>query len=212
MKKSPHNNTSGPYLRLRSGRRFYPGHITVDMIDPGDIAHALGNLCRFGGHTSTFYSVAEHCMLCALQGRTAEESLALLLHDASEAYLVDVPRPIKKLLGGYKEIESRLMRVIEERFGLPAGILESDFVKAVDNSALIFEAERLIQPDCAKEWGYVVEPLRICPEDNIGMAPALASSLYASTLHGLMRKQSPASASVPAEEMIRPLGRQPVAR
>lgn len=97
--------------------------IYIDIQDPQpedicieDIAHALSNLCRFGGHTMRFYSVAEHCL------RTVElvepkHKLAALLHDASEAYLIDMPSPIKQLLPDYCKIESWLLEVIAEKFG-----------------------------------------------------------------------------------------------
>lgn len=102
--------------------------IYVDVINPKpeqieieDIAHALSNQCRFGGHLPKFYSVAQHSYRCAQiahrQGMPEEMLLAALMHDASEAYLLDIPAPIKPFLTGYKEIEDRLMKVISKKFG-----------------------------------------------------------------------------------------------
>lgn len=81
-----------------------------------DIAHALSNICRFGGHTRSFYSVAEHSLRVA---RIVEHKHALagLLHDASEAYLVDLPTPVKMAMPKYYEAEYRLMEVIALKFG-----------------------------------------------------------------------------------------------
>lgn len=93
---------------------FDPDPETIDIVD---IAHALSHVCRFAGHTPIFYSVAQHSIqvsnLCH-----HEHKLAGLLHDASEAYLCDIPRPIKRHLQGYKAIEENLMRVIAGKFGL----------------------------------------------------------------------------------------------
>lgn len=114
---------------------------TLDMICIEDIAHALSMQCRFGGHLPIFYSVAEHSWYCS-QLVKEEHKLAALLHDASEAYLLDVPRPIKKHLSNYKEIEHNLMLLISEKFGFNYP-LHND-VKDVDELALITEWNSLM--------------------------------------------------------------------
>lgn len=93
----------------------------ADEVFIEDIAHALSMQCRYAGHCLDFYSVAEHCVLLSerVQGYNA---LWALLHDASEAYLVDVPRPVKPFLTGYKPAEEAVMRAVCERFGLPTGM------------------------------------------------------------------------------------------
>jgi sialic acid synthase SpsE len=80
-----------------------------------DIAHALSNQCRFSGHVERFYSVAQHSVLVA---SFSKNKLAGLLHDASEAYLVDVPRPIKPEFPAYAEIEKNIMQVIAKKYDL----------------------------------------------------------------------------------------------
>ena len=89
----------------------------IEDINIQDIAHALSHLCRFGGHTKRFYSVAQHSMTCA---KIAPDALKLtaLLHDASEAYLLDIPTPIKQLLPAYKVMEDRFQALIAKKFGL----------------------------------------------------------------------------------------------
>ena len=87
-----------------------------DSIVIEDIAHALSNLCRFGGHPPKHYSVGQHSVHCC-QMIKREHKFAALLHDASEAYMVDIPSPIKRNLANYKEIEDGLMKVIAEVFG-----------------------------------------------------------------------------------------------
>ena len=148
---------TGPYLRLRSGKNFYPLTPTVDMVEIEDIAHALGNLCRFGGHTREFYSVAQHSVLCSLMAPEGFK-LAALLHDATEAYLVDVPRPIKALLPEYRNIEHNLALCIEKKFELPEDIMEHSVIKEVDSRMLVSEAAVLVGVDAQKEWGYTLAP------------------------------------------------------
>lgn len=90
---------------------------TPEMICIEDIAHSLSMQCRFGGHLPEFYSVAEHSWHCSLMVAN-EHKLAALLHDASEAYLLDIPRPIKHRLNNYKKIEDNLMNIIAKNLGL----------------------------------------------------------------------------------------------
>ena len=90
----------GPFIQTLSGRRVNPLDATAEDIDPADIARALSNLCRFGGHSKAFYSVAQHsAIVCDLLeqrgGATPDELMAALLHDAAEAYLGDLPHPLK---------------------------------------------------------------------------------------------------------------------
>lgn len=112
-------------------------------IDPGDIARSLANICRFGGHSRAFYSVAQHstivCDLLEQRGATADELMAALLHDAAEAYLGDLPHPLKhrsELGAMFREAEGRLESVIAQRFGLPDA---SSRIKPLDRSLLAVE-------------------------------------------------------------------------
>ena len=114
-----------------SGLRFWPLNPDPEKILIGDIVHALAHQCRFGGHASRVYSVAEHSVHIS---RLCPPEVALwgLLHDASQAYLVDLPRPLKQLpeFAAYREAERRLQRMIAVRFGLPpeqpASVTEAD--------------------------------------------------------------------------------------
>src|ERR1700693_5499467 len=96
-----------------------------------DIAHALSNQCRFGGHAREFYSVTEHCVRVSQHCRP-EDALWGLLHDASEAYLSDVPAPLKVLpaFKAYRAAERSLQWTIAARFEgapeQPASITEAD--------------------------------------------------------------------------------------
>ncbi len=122
-------------------RTFTGKYFNVFDIDPGlicieDIAHGLSMQCRFGGHTHYFYSVAQHSIEVALLCPFGQR-LAGLLHDASEAYLLDIPRPIKNQLLNYKEIEHNLMLAISEKFGF-----QYPFCRAVkQNDEIILKDE-----------------------------------------------------------------------
>lgn len=101
-----------------------------------DIARALSMNCRWGGHTKHFYSIAMHSIhVCDLV--TEDNKLAALMHDASEAYLLDIPKPFKNLLPDYMAYEDRLMRVIAEKYGFEYPI--NPDVKFADKKAADFE-------------------------------------------------------------------------
>lgn len=115
---------------------------TLDMICIEDIAHSLSYQCRFGGHLPTFYSVAQHSLNCMYLTDDTQLKMAALLHDASEAYLLDIPSPIKKRLPNYKEIEDRLMNLIAEKFGFVYPLQEE--IKKIDKIMLELEWDNLM--------------------------------------------------------------------
>jgi hypothetical protein len=106
---------------------FYNPH--PDTIVWSDIAHALGSLARFNGHTKRFYSVAEHSVMVARMVPPAD-ALWGLVHDAAEAYIGDIVSPVKHLCPEVDIIERRLMGVICDKLGLPhkipASVVEAD--------------------------------------------------------------------------------------
>lgn len=109
-------------IQTRSGRLVDPLDLRVEDVDLGDIADALANICRFTGHSSRFYSVAEHSIHVAAivgwLGGTEREQRVALLHDASEAYLMDVPSPLKHTpqFSFYREVEAEAQTVILDHF------------------------------------------------------------------------------------------------
>ena len=110
---------TGNWIQTFTGGRFYPTDPQVDDVKIRDIAHALSNQCRFAGHTRKFYSIAQHCYLVS-QVCDPADALDGLLHDAAEAYMCDMPRPIKYSPGleGFKELEKKIEAVIQKRFDL----------------------------------------------------------------------------------------------
>lgn len=133
---SPHPATpiarQGDFMQTFTGRKFWPMDPRADEVHIEDIAHALAMQCRYGGHCVRFYSVAEHSVHIAwwlFRNYGPEAALCGLLHDASEAYVTDVIRPIKPFLSNYKEIEAGVMVAVRERFHLPempASVHEAD--------------------------------------------------------------------------------------
>lgn len=109
------------WVQTYTGARFYPLEPDAELIRIEDIAHSLSMQCRYTGHTARFYSVAEHSVVLAREFHTGwHYRLVALLHDASEAYLSDVPRPLKRLpeFAFYREAEDRLQEMIFDKFCL----------------------------------------------------------------------------------------------
>jgi hypothetical protein len=162
-----------PFIETASGKRFAPLTPAVADICPGDIAHALSNQCRFSGHVRTFYSVAEHSVrvseLLEAWGCGRVIQLWGLLHDASEAYLVDLPSPLKNdpAFGAYRDAERTLMEAVCERFDLPVD--EPAAVRRADLVLLATEARDLM-PFTPEYWSKLTEePLatKVVPWDSV---------------------------------------------
>jgi uncharacterized protein len=133
----------GPYLQTVSGRWVNPFDPDPEQLDAGDIARALANQCRFGGHCRVFYSVAQHSVVVSRlleeRGGDAEDAFAALMHDATEAYLGDMPHPLKHrspLGAAFREAERDLERAIRERFAIKPDVPE---IKRADRALLATE-------------------------------------------------------------------------
>ncbi len=143
------------HIETYLGEAFEPLNPDPDKILISDIAHALSNQCRFSGHTREFYSVAEHCVRVSwlLQDWETPRWIQLwgLLHDASEAYLVDIPSPLKKHpnFESYRRSEALVMAAVCERFGLPEPQPAS--VASADRVLLATEA-RALMPFVPENW------------------------------------------------------------
>ena len=132
------------YITTISGKHFDPVEPEENLIDIRDIAHSLSLVCRGNGHVKHFYSVAQHSIACALEAKDRGYSdtvvLACLLHDASEAYLSDVTRPVKKDLAYYLEVEDRLQHLIWRHFiGRDITEEEDRQVFAIDDDMMSME-------------------------------------------------------------------------
>lgn len=142
---------TGMFMQTYTGRVVFPMDLRPEDVCIVDIAHALSMLCRYNGHSVRFYSVAEHCVLMAQHLRQYGDDVALcgLMHDATEAYLADVPRPVKPYLTGYKEAEAKAWEAIASRYGLKATL--PDLVHMADNRILHDERTQNMNR-CERDW------------------------------------------------------------
>lgn len=159
-------------IETYSGINFCPFHASKDDIDIVDIAHALSNICRFNGHVKHFYSVAQHCCLLAEYamklGHCAKTCKSILMHDASEAYINDIPRPFKHNIGwdfdgtfrSYKSVEENLSKLIFEKFGCLT--YDHDIIKELDTRIMLKEHEVLFNNNNTS-WSSLIdlEPLDV---------------------------------------------------
>lgn len=171
------NNT----IRLSSGLYFDLADPKPDQFTFGDITSALAKICRFGGQCPVYYSVAEHSVLCveaarelyARQNRTPDDHLlrSVLLHDAAEAFIGDMVKPLKTMLLEYKKIEDAIEEMIQDLyecdFGLP-------IVKRVDRAMLIHERNSLWKKDDGVPWTGESEVDHLNSVKVAGLAPAEA--------------------------------------
>lgn len=149
--------TRGDWIQTARGGQFWPIDPRANEIDANDIAHALSLLCRFGGHCLRFYSVAEHSVLLA-RAVSLENRLWALLHDATEAYLVDVPRPLKPFLTGYREAEAKIAIAVCDKFDLPHEMPAE--VKEFDRRILTDERAQNMAP-APIPWSTDAEPIGV---------------------------------------------------
>jgi 5'-deoxynucleotidase YfbR-like HD superfamily hydrolase len=163
----------GPTIMLASGRYF-------DLEDPDsseicieDIAHALAHICRYTGHCRTFYSVAQHSVLVS-HVVPREHAYAGLMHDAAEALIGDVAKPLKVLLPDYQRIEDRIEASLFRRFGLPAKLPQC--VKDADRLLLRTEQRDLMGAN-DHQWTFTegAEPL---PEKIVPLTSPEAKAAF----------------------------------
>lgn len=141
---------SNNHIKTYTGVYCNPLEIEREQIIIEDIAHSLSLQCRGGGHVKHFFSVAQHSINCALEARKRGYSkrvqLACLLHDASEAYISDITRPVKRQLKQYMEIEKVIQdKVWETHFISPLDKAEHDMVVEIDEVMLYYELEYLLE-------------------------------------------------------------------
>lgn len=180
------------WIQTYSGQAFW-FESPNSSISPLDIATALSRLARFNGHTTEFYSVAQHSVLVSLcvkdLGGTLEEQLWGLLHDAAEAYLGDLSSPLKHLpcMSGFRELEDRVMGQIVERFRLfPSA--QPEVVSKADRMMLAAEKQQLMTP-CVLDWGIEEDP---SPNRIIPLAMGAARHGFMDRLSSLLIQRAKA--------------------
>jgi hypothetical protein len=147
---------------------------TADQIDVVDIARALSQMCRFNGHTERFYSVAEHALLC----ESLVPGLGTLHHDSHEAYLGDIPTPLKQHLIGWKGLTKRIDQAVADAFGFPVSTMTEADVKWADRMALRIEAYELKASGGLGEYWGNTEPPTWSPPWPLGLTPDTAEAQF----------------------------------
>lgn len=169
-------------MKTFTGRIVDPLALKPEDIDILDIAHGLSNICRYGGHCAQFYSVAQHSVhvmsLCS-----DDHKMAGLLHDAEEAYLGDIPRPLKRRpeYAFIREAGERARAMVFTRFGLDIDLPEE--VHSHDHSVLVSEGIQLMN-EVYMKFGYpasvIIEPL----------PPEAAERMFLDAYRALLRRQA----------------------
>lgn len=190
---------SGDWIQTYMGHKFYPLDPRVEEVDIRDIAHALANVCRFTGHVRQFYSVAQHSVIVSAH---VWPSLARagLLHDAAEAYIGDISRPLKRHLWAStksgiepvshfdmkhaKQVEKELLSVIFETFGVPW----PDDWSVIDKADLLLlatEARDLMGP-LHPDWHHKeANGWPVLAEKIVPLSPRTAESAFLERWHEL---------------------------
>jgi 5'-deoxynucleotidase YfbR-like HD superfamily hydrolase len=168
-----------------TGQRFVPDVLSSAPIVIEDIAHALSNICRFGGHTREFYSVAQHSVIVSMNV-PAEHRLVALLHDATEAYVGDMIQPIKCRFQEFRDLEFDLWERIACEFGVssrqPGNIPE---IKEADCRALMTEKRDVMNPGLENwSWG-VYDTYEPFLEQIIPISPREAELAFLTRFHAL---------------------------
>jgi 5'-deoxynucleotidase YfbR-like HD superfamily hydrolase len=168
---------SGPdyWIWTASGKSFSYNYTDPSQITIEDIAESLSSTRRFAGHTKPLkYCVADHC--CNLVEHMISKGyddpyvlLGVLLHDAAEAYLGDVPAPAKKLLPDFKRLEKHLYGIIADKFGVPNDAEFHKILDYYDKNIVRDEAEKLFNncPEWTKEYTKLGAEIVVSGSDQI---------------------------------------------
>ena len=177
----PRDNKPDAWIQTFTGRKFKPTNPSADDVCIEDIAHALSMQCRYTGHSKEFYSVAQHSVLVSYLC-DSQYAIEGLLHDGSEAYLIDVPRPLKQSgkFNAYLDFEKAVTKCICEKFDLLPE--EPASVKNADKLMLYTESQTLMAP-MHPEWTNLVRPL---PMAIISLMPKEAEKLFLERFYELV--------------------------
>lgn len=174
------NEYEGHWMETYTGKKFFLLNPCNEDIVIEDIAHHLSLLCRFTGACRGFYSVAEHSVRLSHIVKQGNE-LAGLLHDAPEAYLADISRPVKVLFPEYRKLEGEITKAIMQRFGIN-GYDKAD-IKRADNAMLATEGRDLM--DNIDDWFLPEAPLK---EEIHPIPHEMARTLFLDRFHELRRR------------------------
>jgi len=172
----------GGNIQQKNGGAFYPFDPRPEEVDIESIAHALSNLCRYTGHCSGFYSVAQHSVLVSREVRI-DQALWGLLHDAPEAYINDISRPLKKDMHVYRgnetnnrswsitRCEEKIMEAIAARYGLDLATYDHVEVKRADDVLLATEVRDFMGGNNEEIWGKWLSGIPTLPDKIVLWLP-----------------------------------------
>lgn len=161
------------FVTTRDGHLFYFDQLNVESIPLHSVAHSLSQQCRFNGHIEEHYSVAEHSVhishLVLEYGGSPDTALYGLLHDASEAFMGDMPRPLKKMFPAFSNLESRIMEKYCELYSIDDPDVK--MVQWLDCNIVRDEAEKFYAepPEWTKEYASVIHPDRLLGWDAMAV-------------------------------------------
>ncbi len=188
----------GSYIWTASGRNFWPLDPRPEDVCIEDVARGVATECRYSGHIGigtgySYYSVAEHCVIVSIYAERRARALGLpeatvwawalegLLHDASEAYIGDVARPVKyqPAMRVYRRLERHLERVIAQRFGIVSTPLSKREIKVIDSRVLIDEIDAfMILSDGDTLEGQIAKSGEPLGAAIAGLSPAHAEHVF----------------------------------
>ena len=191
-------NNDDVWIQTYSGLKFHIFHPSPEEVSLRDIAKALAQSCRFNGHTTQFYSVAEHCTIVAealiqIGVESPDMILQALLHDSAEAYISDIPKPVKTHLSPeMMQIENRILSVIMSKYSLPFPIHTT--IQATDVAILLVEKMTVLSHHVYWGWedeGHIINHPTInailCSPPKIDMLPPNeAESRFLAMLYGYL--------------------------
>lgn len=171
-------------IRLFSGKFFDYKDMRAEDISITDIAHALSQQCRFNGHVDSFYSVAQHSVLVSHHVKP-ENAFVGLMHDATEAYIGDMAKPLKNIMPEFEDFENEVWKVIAKKYKLPYELPKD--VHDIDKSACLTEAMNLMGVG-EKDWGWGIPPLDCGPIHT--WQPELAQMMFLNRYHELTARRA----------------------
>lgn len=182
---APAVGRKGDWIQTVSGRQYWPLDPRPEEIEIGDVAHALGMLCRFTGHCLRFYSVAEHSVHVFAVVRAhfqrmddtyeadkyRRQERTALLHDGPEFALNDIARPVKRSITGYADIEEDNWVAFADRFNLTMGPTVGEIIKLADSAVLLAEQAALMVAPPAP-WAPIIVPAPMLADAHAALAAA----------------------------------------
>lgn len=179
------------WIQSATGRKLYPFAPKAADVCLEDIAQALSNIPRFGGHTVQFYSVAQHSYLMSKVVYRQQPfnhllQLHALLHDAGEYMLLDIPTPVKRVLDGYAEAERRVEAAIYEGLGIPPmDDISRKLIKELDRRIVVDESRALLAKPELEEGRITGEPLNVAISDQ---APGAMKHIFMAAANVLLKE------------------------